>query len=319
MITNKSALFTGKGFHMKRVKKIFAVAALSLSMLATSVAAQNIVGVQETLQAETIKLSRKTLNLKIGESATLKISGMRKTAKWSSGNKYVASVNKSGKVLAVGEGTTYVKAKIAKKTLSCKVTVTSSFNANKVKKNISIEYQDSGHGVVAILKNNNKVNVDLDAKLVYYKNGKMLDSKSDCNRAFESGKECVLYFDAPSDSDYNDVSYDNYKMSLSVDEATNAVCDVRNIMVQSDIGADNVTVEATNDSGKDFSFVKISCVMYDASGNLIKYDYHYAECEKNGDTDYFSFSFPYDSNYDTIYPSSYKIYVDEAYTYTWLQ
>ena len=108
-------------------------------------------------------------------------------------------------------------------------------------------------------------------------------------------------------------------MSLSVDEATNAVCDVRNIMVQSDIGADNVTVEATNDSGKDFSFVKISCVMYDASGNLIKYDYHYAECEKNGDTDYFSFSFPYDSNYDTIYPSSYKIYVDEAYTYTWLQ
>ena len=169
------------------------------------------------------------------------------------------------------------------------------------------------------MKNNNKVNVDLDAKLVYYKNGKMLDSKSDCNRAFESGKECVLYFDAPSDSDYNDVSYDNYKMSLSVDEATNAVCDVRNIMVQSDIGADNVTVEATNDSGKDFSFVKISCVMYDASGNLIKYDYHYAECEKNGDTDYFSFSFPYDSNYDTIYPSSYKIYVDEAYTYTWLQ
>lgn len=304
---------------MKRFKKIFAVAALSLSMLTTSVATQNIVGAQETVQAATIKLSRKTLNLKIGESATLKISGTRKTAKWSSGNKYVASVNKAGKVLAVGEGTTYVKAKIAKKTLSCKVTVTSSFNANQIKKNISIEYQDSGHGVVAILKNNNKVTVDLDAKLVYYKNGKMLDSKSDCNRAFESGKECVLYFDAPSDSDYNDVSYDNYKMSLSVDEATNAVCDVRNIMVQSDIGADNVTVEATNDSGKDFSFVKISCVMYDASGNLIRYDYHFAECEKNGDTDYFSFSFPYDSNYDTIYPSSYKIYVDEAYTYTWLQ
>lgn len=225
---------------------------LAFAVLTSAMPIQNADGKQIVAQAATIKLSRKTLNLKIGESATLKISGMRKTAKWTSGNKYVASVNKSGKVLAVGEGTTYVKAKIAKKTLSCKVTVTSSFNANKVKKNISIEYQDSGHGVVAILKNNNKVNVDLDAKLVYYKNGKMLDSKSDCNRAFESGKECVLYFDAPSDSDYNDVSYDNYKMSLSVDEATNAVCDVRNIMVQSDIGADNVTVEATNDSGKDF-------------------------------------------------------------------
>lgn len=99
---------------MKGIKKIFMVAALSFSMLATSVAAQNIVGVQETLQAATIKLSRKTLNLKIGESATLKISGMRKTAKWSSGNKYVASVDKSGNVRGQDAGETYVYAKNSK-------------------------------------------------------------------------------------------------------------------------------------------------------------------------------------------------------------
>lgn len=304
---------------MRNTKKLLVAIGLAFAVLVSSMPIQNADGKQIVAQAATIKLSRKTINLKVGETANLKVSGTKKKVKWSSGNKYVVSVTKKGKVLAVGEGTAYVKAKIGKKSLSCKVTVVSSFNASQAKKNISIEYQDTGCGVVVILKNNNKMTVNLDAKLVYYRNGKMLDSKSDCNRAFESGKECVLYFDAPSDSDYNDVSYDNYKMSLSVDEATSAVCDVRNIMVQSDIGADNVTVEATNDSGKDFSFVKISCVMYDASGNLIKYDYHYAECEKNGDTDYFSFSFPYDSNYDTIYPSSYKIYVDEAYTYTWLQ
>lgn len=113
-IIDKGALFTGKGIHMKGIKKIFMVAALSFSMLATSVAAQNIVGVQETLQAATIKLSRKTLNLKIGESATLKISGMRKTAKWSSGNKYVASVDKSGNVRGQDAGETYVYAKNSK-------------------------------------------------------------------------------------------------------------------------------------------------------------------------------------------------------------
>ena len=43
---------------MKGIKKIFIVATLSFSMLATSVEAQNIVGVQETAQAATIKLSR---------------------------------------------------------------------------------------------------------------------------------------------------------------------------------------------------------------------------------------------------------------------
>ena len=304
---------------MKRAKRLLLAIGLALAVMISAVPLQIAEGTQSVAQAASVKLSRKTLNLKVGESATLKVSGTKKAVKWSSDNKYVVSVTKKGKVLAVGEGTAYVKAKIGKKKLTCKVTVVSSFNASQAKKNISVEYQDTGHGVVVILKNNNKMTVNLGAKLVYYKNGRMLDSKSDNNSAFEAGKECALYFSAPTDSNYNDVSYDDYKMSLSVDEATNTVCDAQNIIVKSNIGSDNVTVEATNQSGKDFSFVRVSCVMYDASGNAIGYDYHYAECEKRGDTDYFSFDFPYDSNYDTIYPSSYKIYVNEAYTYTWMK
>ena len=140
---------------MRNTKKLLVAMGLAFAVLISAMPIQNADGKQIVAQAATIKLSRKTLNLKIGESATLKISGTRKTAKWTSGNKYVASVNKAGKVLAVGEGTAYVKAKIGKKSLSCKVTVVSSFNASQAKRNISIEYQDSGHGVVAILKNNN--------------------------------------------------------------------------------------------------------------------------------------------------------------------
>lgn len=304
---------------MRNTKKLLVAIGLAFAVLVSSMPIQNADGKQIVAQAATIKLSRKTINLKVGETANLKVSGTKKKVKWSSGNKYVVSVTKKGKVLAVGEGTAYVKAKIGKKSLSCKVTVVSSFNASQAKKNISIEYQDTGCGVVVILKNNNKMTVNLDAKLVYYKNGKMLDSKSDSNCAFESGRECALYFSAPTDSDYNDVAYDDYKMSISVDEATNTVYDAKGIEIKSNIGADNVTVDAINKSGKDFSFVIVSCVMYDAFGNAIGYDYNYAECKNKGDTDYFSFDFPFDSNYDTIYPSSYKIYVNSAYTYTWLQ
>ena len=83
MITNKSALFTGKGLHMKRFKKFFAVAALSLSMLTTSAVAQSIVGVQETVQAAMIKLNYSNLSLSEGQSRQLKISGTKASAKWS--------------------------------------------------------------------------------------------------------------------------------------------------------------------------------------------------------------------------------------------
>lgn len=51
---------------MKGIKKIFMVAALSFSMLATSVSVQNVVGTQETVQAATIKLNKNKIILKTG-------------------------------------------------------------------------------------------------------------------------------------------------------------------------------------------------------------------------------------------------------------
>lgn len=119
IILNKS--YHKKGVIMRSTKKLLVAMGLAFAVLTSAMPIQNADGKQIVAQAATIKLSRKTLNLKIGESATLKISGMRKTAKWSSGNKYVASVNKSGKVLAVGEGTTYVKAKLQRKRFLAKL------------------------------------------------------------------------------------------------------------------------------------------------------------------------------------------------------
>lgn len=211
-----------------------------------------------------------------------------------------------------------VIAKVGKKMLPCKVTVKEQFSATKATKNISVTLQNTGAGVVAILKNNNKVNVSLEAKLVYYSNGKMIDTSSASNYAFESGRECALFFYAPTDSDFNKVSYDDYKITLSVEEGKNLVCDVKNINTESNIGAGNVTAEVTNNSNKNFEFIQMAVVFYDAGGNVIGYDYTYADCLKAGSVDYVSFDFPYDSEYETIYPSSYKIYVNSAYTYSWM-
>lgn len=113
---------------MKRFKKFFTVAALSLSMLTTSVATQNIVGVQETVQAATIKLNKKAISLDVGETQKLKVAGTKARVKWSSTEPSIAKVGKSGIVTAVSSGTATIKAKVGKKVISCKVTVKEKIN-----------------------------------------------------------------------------------------------------------------------------------------------------------------------------------------------
>ena len=136
---------------MKRVKKLLTVAALSFSMLATSVVAQSIVGTQEIAQAASIKLNKKAITLDVGKTQKLKVTGAKAKVKWSSTNARAANVNKSGAVTAVSSGSATIKAKVGKKTLSCKVTVKNKFSANEATKNIAVTLQDTGKGVVAIL------------------------------------------------------------------------------------------------------------------------------------------------------------------------
>lgn len=97
-------------------------------MLTTSVATQNIVGVQETVQAATIKLNKKAISLDVGETQKLKVAGTKARVKWSSTEPSIAKVGKSGIVTAVSSGTATIKAKVGKKVISCKVTVKEKIN-----------------------------------------------------------------------------------------------------------------------------------------------------------------------------------------------
>ena len=75
-------------------------------------------------------LSRKTVTIRKGNTKTIKVRNAKKRVKWKSTNKKVAVVKKTkGKkhqkaiIKAKRKGTCYIKAKIGKKTLKCKVTV----------------------------------------------------------------------------------------------------------------------------------------------------------------------------------------------------
>ena len=302
---------------MRSTKRLLVAIVMAFSVLISAMPLQIADGGQIVAQAATIKLNKKAVSLDVGKTQKLKVSGTKAKVKWSSTKPSIAKVSKNGVVKALSSGTATIKAKVGKKTLSCKVTVKSKFNASEATKKISVNLKDTGNGVVAILKNNNNVIVNIDAKLVYYSNGRMIDTSSDSTIALESGKECALFFYAPTNSDYEDISYDDYKITLSVDKASYVKSKVNGIDVESNRGTDNVTAEVFNNSDRDFDFVKIAIVFYDSSNNAIGHEYAYADCKASGSVDYISFDYPYDRNYDTIYPSSYKIYVNEAYSYVW--
>lgn len=77
-----------------------------------------------------VKLNKKEVILNLGESTRLKVTGTKKKVTWSSSNKYVATVTKTGKVRAKKEGTAIIKAKVGKKTYKCRVIVADYYRNN---------------------------------------------------------------------------------------------------------------------------------------------------------------------------------------------
>lgn len=265
-------------------------------------------------EAATIKLNKTAVTISKGKTYKLKVTGTKTKVKWTSSNKKIATVNSSGTVTAKAVGRATITAKVGKKSLKCKVTVKSVFSPTQAAKNIKYELQDTGDGVVAILKNNNKEALSVDATLVYYDaSGKMLKASNDSNYCLEPNQTATLYFIAPYDSDYNTVAYDSYKLSFNVDKSYHTTYAASKIDVVSNMGADNVTAEVINNSNSTLEFINLRIVYYNASGQAIGTEERYAECERPGSSDYISFSLPYDEDYNTIQPASYKIFVNHAY------
>ena len=98
---------------MKKLRKLFIFFVMLLAFC---------VAVPTNSQAA-VKLSKKSVTLLTGQSATLKISGTKKKAKWSTNKKSIAMVTQKGKVTAKKKGTAIITAKIGSKKYTCKVTV----------------------------------------------------------------------------------------------------------------------------------------------------------------------------------------------------
>lgn len=266
-----------------------------------------------------VKLSASKKTVYVGEVFTLKVSGSSKTVKWSSSKKSVASVTQKGKVTAKKAGKATITAKVSGKSLKCAVTVNEKFSSKSAIKDISCELLNTGRGVVAVLKNNSKWNVKIDATLVYMKEGSMIGTSSDDNYVFEKGSTCALFFDAPTDENYRHIyDYDDYKITMSIEECDSAtITNTSKIKLNESMGAKSLVVEAENSSNQTLDTIIITAIFFDQNNNPIGYDSAHAKCQSSGSVDYVELDFPKDEHYNIIVPSSYKLYVNRASIYSW--
>lgn len=71
-----------------------------------------------------VKLSKKKATVTAGKTLKLKVKGTKKKVKWKTSDKQVATVSKKGVVKGIKRGDCTITAKVGKKKLTCKVTVT---------------------------------------------------------------------------------------------------------------------------------------------------------------------------------------------------
>lgn len=289
---------------MKKILSFMMVFALSFLLLGSTVA-----------EAATIKLNKTKVAINEGESYTLKVTGTTKTVKWSTSNKAIATVSTKGVVKGIKAGSTTITATVSSKKYTCKVTVEEVFNAKKAIQKLSVEDFSRDKGVIQIVKNNYSFPMQLEATIVYYDANDMMIGKSNArNYFFDKGRECVLFYSAPYDSSYNNVPYDHYKINYSVSPIKYMKSNVKDIKMDSNIGADNVMVEITNDGKLSVEFTEVYILFY-KDGEIVGYGNRYADVQEPGSVDYLEFSFPWDEDYDTIEIDDYKLYVNSSYGY----
>ena len=301
---------------MKRNKKILTVITILLLIVCMAVPV-----------SAAGKINKKKATLKVGQTLQLKVTGTKGKVKWKSSKKSVATVSSKGRVKAKKKGSATITAKVGKKKYTCKVTVkkpatnsnggfsgntnaNTNANASGKKNVVTYHAESTPYGAVAILENHYDYTVDLTVEFVYYLNGSMIGTSKGYNYAFAPHSKCAL-------QGWNhDKTWDSFKINLKIEKASNTITNNSGIRYSSNFGDNNVMVEVKNVGRKNYS-TQIGVVFYQ-NGRIVGYNYNYAHVENPGSTAYLQFNFPYDRDYNDIIPDRYEVYVNNSYTYSWM-
>lgn len=134
----------------RSIKRIILVLILSLALFC--------VPILSGVAATKVKINKKKATILVSKTVQLKINGQKKV-KWSSSNKKIAKVSKTGKVTGIKPGKVTIKAKVKKKTYKCKITVRIGLDKTRITLNVgqTTKVKLCGSRIKAVKSSNNSV------------------------------------------------------------------------------------------------------------------------------------------------------------------
>lgn len=188
---------------------------------------------------------------------------------------------------------------------------TAKFNAKKAKKNISVTYKKVGNGILAICKNKNSYPVSLSGTVKFLDAGNtILSTEKDAVSCLGAKKKCVLFFKTPLTDTGDYTVYHSYKKSIKVSRTEYKDYSDK-IITTTNLQPTMFNLSALNSGSKKLDVIRISCVLYDGSGQIAGYVQKFVSCYDKGSSVLETISYPS----VCPNPSKVKIFVDTAYKY----
>jgi len=243
-----------------------------------------------------------------GKTAQLKMLNTRQKYRWASSNTKVATVSATGKITGKSAGTAYISARSASgKIFKCKVMVKNA--PSKSKGGITYQTAQTSIGEVIIMANHYNYAVSVDISCAFYLKGKMVAVRNQYNTCvIESGRKYVAYLLNMG------CTWDSVKVNLKHQKATHMDFNIKNISCSSSLGQNGVVMTVKN-KGKRNEGVRIAVVYYKNNKIVGCDDDVFANVQNKGDVDFVESRFPYDSNFNTIIPDRYEVYINKSYAY----
>ena len=185
------------------------------------------------------------------------------------------------------------------------------FNASTAKKNLSLKYYQLDDGILLICKNKNSYPVQVEGEVSFLDAAKnTLAVSKDQNNCLGAKETCILFYKAPTDGNSNYVAYKSYKKSIKVSECKYKSYSSK-IKTSTKLSSAQFKLAVTNNSGKKLDVIRVSCIIYDKSGNITGYVQKYATCYDKGASVSEKINYPLTCTSH----SKIKVYVDTAYKY----
>lgn len=164
-----------------------------------------------------------------------------------------------------------------------------------------------GNLVVFAINSNDSV-VDMDIEVEFYDaDGTSVGSDSSCLNGVGAGAEiAVEMFSTPE-------SFDSYKIDIDVEPTTN-VSYFDQVELTHNNNGEEIVVQVKNNSQDVIDYTNVSVVYYQGD-EVVGFNYDLEFSTETGESSNFILYFPYDNNYDDVSFDSYKVFINEAYSF----